>query len=184
MPTIKTLNRTLRSFIEAQHMFFVATADREGRVNVSPKGMDTLRIKDNSRLTWLNLSGSGNETAAHVQATGRMTLMFCAFQGKPLILRVYGHAKVFHPRDAAWASVIAEFPKLAGSRQVFDLEIDLVQTSCGSGVPFMAFEKSRGEEELEPFYDDMGTDGVTAFWQRKNVETIDGKPTGIFEDPA
>ena len=178
----KKLNGTLRKFIEKQPMFFVATADRTGRVNVSPKGLDTLRIETDNRIVWLNLSGSGNETAAHVRATGRMTLMFCSFEGDPLILRVYGQAKVLHPRDAEWDSVVSGFPKLAGSRQIFDLEIDFVQTSCGSGVPEMAFRRARGEEELEPFYDEMGPEGVKAFWQRKNVETVDGRPTGIFED--
>jgi hypothetical protein len=135
-----------------------------------------------NRIVWLSLSGSGNETAAHVQATGRMTLMFCAFEGSALILRTYGQAKVFHPRDAEWDGLAAEFPKLAGSRQIFDLDIDLVQTSCGSGVPFMTFVRGRGEVELEPFYDEMGEDGVQDFWRRKNVETIDGRPTGIFAD--
>ncbi|MEX0319490.1 MAG: pyridoxamine 5'-phosphate oxidase family protein [Ruegeria sp.] len=179
----KKLNRTFRRFIEAQPLFFVATADRDGRVNVSPKGMDTLRIKGDHRIHWLNLSGSGNETAAHVRATGRMTLMFCAFEGNPLILRVYGQARVHHPRDADWDALITDFPKLGGSRQVFDLTIDLVQTSCGSGVPIMEFKTSRGEVELEPYYDELGPDGVKDYWERKNVETIDGKPTGIFEDP-
>lgn len=182
MPTGKKLNGSLRQFIEAQNVFFVATADQTGRVNVSPKGMDTLRIMDDNRIVWLNLSGSGNETAAHVQATGRMTLMFCAFEGDALILRVYGQAKTFHPRDAEWDDLATGFPKLAGSRQIFDLNIDLIQTSCGTGVPFMDFSKSRGEDELEPFYGDMGVDGVKNYWRRKNVTTIDGKPTGIFKD--
>jgi len=93
MPTRKKLNRAVKAFIEKQHLFFVATADATGRVNVSPKGMDTLRIRDDNRIVWLNLSGSGNETAAHVQATGRMTLMFCAFEGSPQILRVYGQSR-------------------------------------------------------------------------------------------
>ncbi|MEL6220284.1 MAG: pyridoxamine 5'-phosphate oxidase family protein [Pseudomonadota bacterium] len=144
------LNPTLRSFIEWQPMFFVATAGREGRVNLSPKGMDTLRIRGDDRITWLNLSGSGNETAAHVAETGRMTLMFCAFEGDPMILRVYGKASVLHPRDPDWEAAIADFPELAGSRQVFDLAIDKVQTSCGTGVPVMSFQRSRGETELEP----------------------------------
>jgi len=182
MPTRKKLNRAVKAFIEKQHLFFVATADATGRVNVSPKGMDTLRIRDDNRIVWLNLSGSGNETAAHVQATGRMTLMFCAFEGSPQILRVYGQSKVFHPRDPEWAEMVTDFPKLGGSRQIFDLTVDLVQTSCGTGVPVMAFARSRGEEELEPFYDEMGPEGVKDFWQRKNVETVDGRPTGIFED--
>ncbi len=182
MPTAKKLNRTLRTFIEKQPMFFVATADTTGRVNVSPKGMDTLRIEDDNCIVWLNLSGSGNETAAHVRATGRMTLMFCAFEGNAMILRVYGQARTYHPRDEDWDRLVSGFPKLSGSRQIFDLDIDLVQTSCGTGVPLMEFRKSRGEEELEPFYDDMGSDGVKDYWQRKNTQTIDGKPTGIFED--
>ncbi len=182
MATGSKLNGTLKRFIEEQPMFFVATADRTGRVNVSPKGLDTLRIIDDNRITWLSLSGSGNETAAHVQATGRMTLMFCAFEGDARILRVYGQARVIHPRDAAWGEMIGQFPKLAGSRQIFDLEIDLVQTSCGSGVPIMEFKRARGEVELEPFYAEMGEDGVRDYWRRKNTETIDGKPTGIFED--
>lgn len=179
MPTAPKLNGTLRAFIERQHMFFVATADVDGRVNVSPKGLDTLRIHDDTRITWLNLSGSGNETAAHVEATGRMTLMFCAFEGEALILRVYGTATVAHPRDSGWDALAKDFPELAGSRQIFDLTIDLVQTSCGTGVPFMDFSGGRGETELVPYYDEMGPDGVRAYWQRRNAQTIDGKPTGI-----
>lgn len=182
MATAKKLNGTLRKFIEHQYLFFVATAGRDGRVNVSPKGMNTLKVVDDHRITWLNLSGSGNETAAHVLETGRMTLMFCAFDGDPLILRVYGTATVTHPRDKAWETAIADFPEIAGSRQVFDLGIDLVQTSCGTGVPVMEFSRSRGEEELVPFYDEMGADGVQAYWRKKNRFSIDGKPTGIFAD--
>ncbi|WP_298361573.1 pyridoxamine 5'-phosphate oxidase family protein [uncultured Litoreibacter sp.] len=182
MATGKKLNGTLRRFIEKQPVFFVATADQTGRVNVSPKGLDTLRIEDDNRIVWLNLSGSGNETAAHVQATGRMTLMFCAFEGNPMILRVYGQAKTYLPRDAEWETLVSRFAKMGGSRQVFDLDIDLVQTSCGTGVPEMDFRRSRGEEDLEPYYDGLGPDGVKDYWQRKNRETIDGRPTGIFED--
>lgn len=182
MATGKNLNRTLTAFIEKQPLFFVATAGREGRVNVSPKGMDTLRLIDDTRILWLNLSGSGNETAAHVRETGRMTLMFCAFEGAPMILRVYGTARVLHPRDAGWDEALALFPALAGSRQVFDLAVDLVQTSCGTGVPLMSFAGSRGETELVPFYDDMGPEGVEAYWRKKNTLSIDGKPTGIFGD--
>jgi len=182
MPTGQKLNRTLREFIERQPLFFVATADRSGRVNVSPKGMDTLRIEDDNRIVWLNLSGSGNETAAHVRATGRMTLMFCAFESNALILRVYGQAKVIHPRDAEWGRLVSGFSEIAGSRQIFDLSIDLVQTSCGTGVPIMEFRKSRAEDGLVPFYDAMGDEGVRDYWRRKNAMTIDGNPTGIIED--
>ncbi|MDJ0685332.1 MAG: pyridoxamine 5'-phosphate oxidase family protein [Alphaproteobacteria bacterium] len=182
MPMRTKLNRALRTFIEKQAMFFVATADRDGQVNVSPKGIDTLRVQGEDRIVWLNLSGSGNETAAHVRSTARMTLMFCAFEGDALILRVYGKAKVVHPRDPDWQGFVSSFPKLAGSRQIFDLRIDRVQTSCGTGVPVMEFRHSRGEEELVPFYDEMGAEGVQRYWRKKNTTTIDGKPTGIFED--
>jgi Pyridoxamine 5'-phosphate oxidase len=176
------LTATLRHFVTRQPLFFVATADREGRVNLSPKGMDTLRIVDDTRIRWLNLSGSGNETAAHVAATGRMTLMFCAFDGDAMILRVYGQACVIHPRDTAWDELAAQFPEIAGSRQIFDLAIDLVQTSCGTGVPEMAFRRARGDTELVPFYRDMGPAGVEDYWRRKNMTTVDGKPTGVFDD--
>jgi predicted pyridoxine 5'-phosphate oxidase superfamily flavin-nucleotide-binding protein len=110
------LNGTLRAFIERQKMFFVATVGPDGRVNMSPKGMDTLRIIDDNRIVWLNLTGSGNETAAHVRALDRMTLMFCAFDGDALILRVYGHATVLHPRDEGWDAACAGFAEMAGSR--------------------------------------------------------------------
>jgi len=176
------LRDTQKAFIEAQKLFFVATAGRDGRVNLSPKGMDTLKILDENRIVWLNLSGSGNETAAHVLEIPRMTLMFCAFEGEPLILRVYGEARVIYPRDPEWAELGPLFPGLAGSRQIFDLAIDLVQTSCGTGVPEMTFQRSRGENELLPFYADMGPDGVERYWKRKNVKSIDGKPTGILAE--
>ncbi|MBT4488161.1 MAG: pyridoxamine 5'-phosphate oxidase family protein [Rhodospirillaceae bacterium] len=182
MPTGKKLSKTLRAVIERQQLFFVATAAGDGRVNVSPKGMDTLRIINDNRIVWLNLSGSGNETAAHLRDVNRMTLMFCAFEGTAMILRVYGQADVIHPRDPAWREAATDFPTIAGSRQIFDMHIDLIQTSCGTGVPIMEFVKSRGETELAPFYDDMGPDGVKDYWRKKNQLSIDGRPTGIFED--
>lgn len=182
MPLGKKLNGTLRSFIEKQHLFFVATAAADGRVNMSPKGADTLRIIDDTHLTWLNLSGSGNETAGHIAQNNRITLMFCAFEGPALILRLYGQAEVLHPRDAGWADAIAPFPELAGSRQVFNITIDSVLTSCGTGVPVMKFAGDRVDTELVPYYDDLGPEGVEAFWRKKNVQTIDGFETGLFED--
>ena len=177
----KKLTSRLCAFIERQPVFFVATAAPDGRVNVSPKGMNTLRILSDTHIRWLNLSGSGNETAAHLRALNRMTLMFCAFEGNPMILRVYGQATTSHSRDADWEEV-AGFPSLAGSRQIFDLRLDLVQISCGSGVPIMRFAKNRGEEELVPFYEQMGPEGVIEYWQRKNTVSIDGMITGIFDD--
>lgn len=182
MATATALNARFRDFIEQQQLFFVATAARDGRVNLSPKGMDTLRIIDDNRIAWLSLSGSGNETATHLLEVPRMTLMFCAFEGNPMILRVYGTAGVLHPRHPEWEKMLALFPKLAGSRQIFDLDIDLVQTSCGTGVPVLRFVESRAEKQLVPFYDKMGRDGVEAYWRKKNRVSLDGKPTGIFDD--
>lgn len=176
------LNNTFTKFIERQPLFFVATADVDGRVNVSPKGLDSLRILNNKELIWLSVTGSGNETAAHVQATGRMTLMFCAFSGDAMILRVYGQADVFHKRDAQWPELSSAFPDYPGARNIFKLQIDLVTTSCGTGIPEMETIKPRADTELLPWYADLGRDGVDKFWRKKNVETIDGKPTGLFEN--
>lgn len=174
------LNRTLCDFIERQPLFFVATAAPEGRVNLSPKGLRSLKIMDERRIVWISLSGSGNETAAHILESDRMTLMFCAFAGEAMILRVYGHAKLFHPRDPEWNDLAGQFASMAGSRQVFDLKIDLVQTSCGTGVPLLEYQGERGETELLPFYEAMGEEGVRDYWKRKNTISIDGKPTHIL----
>lgn len=168
------------AFIEAQPMFFVGTAAPEGRVNVSPKGLDTLRVLDQRRIVWLNLSGSGNETAAHVAACDRMTLMFMSVTDQPLILRVYGSATVTHPRDPEWGDLVGLFPTLAGSRQIFDLAIDKTTASCGSGVPVMSIESSRGDTELEPFYAAMTDEELHQYWTDKNGQSIDGYPTHIL----
>jgi len=173
------LNSSLQTFIESQHLFFVATAAADGRVNLSPKGMDSLRVINDNKIIWLNVSGSGNETAAHVRELPRMTLMFCAFEGDAKILRVYGTASVIHPVDDRWNEVSRHFAPMAGSRQIFELDIDLVQISCGTGVPYMEFQSQRGPGELLPFFEDMGEEGVRAYWQRKNTKSIDDKPTGI-----
>lgn len=144
--------------------------------------MKTLKVIDSNHISWLSLSGSGNETAAHVIETKRMTLMFCAFEGDALILRTYGDAEVLYPRDRKWKSSVAQFPELAGSRQIFNLTVDLVQTSCGTGIPIMEYKKSRAEEELLPFYEKLGEEGVEKYWRKKNVISIDGKPTGIIDN--
>ena len=169
-------------FIQAQPVFFVATAAAEGRVNLSPKGMDSLRVIDPRRLIWLNLTGSGNETAAHVAANNRMTLMFMSISAQPLILRVYGSAKAIHPRDTEWKELIGQFPTLGGSRQIFNLAIEHTSSSCGSGVPIMSVDSIRGADELEPFYADMSEAELHAYWQKKNTTSIDGYPTRIFDD--
>lgn len=180
MTTTDKLTPSYREFIEAQQMFFVATAAPDGRVNLSPKGLDSLRIVDENHIIWLNLSGSSNETAAHLRENSRMTLMFCAFDGNARILRVYGQARPIHPGDNDWDKLAQNFPTMAGSRQIFDMEIDLTQISCGSGVPFMSFDGQRGPEEMLPFYDKMGSEGLKKYWKIKNTKSIDGRETGIF----
>lgn len=182
MPTSPKLTPSLRRFIERQPLFFVATAAPTGRVNLSPKGMETLRVVDERRIRWLNLSGSGNETAAHLREDPRMTLMFCAFDGNPLILRVYGAARALHRHDADWAAAAADFPNIAGARQIFDLDIDLAQTSCGTGVPEMQVTRARGPDDLLPFYEAMSEDELRDYWRRKNSLSLDGRPTGVLEE--
>lgn len=168
-----------RSFIERQHMYFVGTAARDGRVNVSPKGLDSLRVLGPNRVMWLNGTGSGNETAAHLLDTPRMTLMFCSFEGKPLIMRLYGTARAIHEGDSEWEEALGHFPPMSGARNVFDLEVDLVQTSCGFGVPLYDYVDQR---PLMPSWaDSRGPEKVRAYQQEKNRVSIDGLPTGLPE---
>lgn len=166
-----------REFIGAQHLFFVGTAARDGRVNVSPKGLDSLRIIGPNRVLWLNLTGSGNETAAHLLDINRMTLMFCSFDHKPLILRIYGTATEVQPDQPEWDELAAHFPALPGSRQIFDVDVQSVQTSCGYAVPLMTFDDDR--DVLNSWAIKKGADGVAAYHQEKNLISIDGYPTGI-----
>lgn len=172
------LTDTLTAFIARQKLFFVGTAAADGRINVSPKGMDTLRVVAPNRAVWLNLTGSGNETAAHLRELSRITLMFCAFEGDPLILRLYGRARALHPRDAEWDALLALFPNFNGARQIIDVAIELVQTSCGFGVPFLDFKSQR--EQLTQWAEKKGTTGIRQYWEDKNQISLDGKPTEIL----
>jgi len=174
----KEITDAHKAFIEAQKLFFVGTAAAGGRINVSPKGMDTLRVLDKNRVAWLNLTGSGNETAAHIQELDRMTLMFCAFEGSPLILRLYGNAKVIHMRDAQWQLLYPLFRPLPGTRQIFDMQIDLVQTSCGMGVPL--FDYAGDREQLIDWAIRKGDTGLKKYREEKNRTSLDGKPTHIL----
>jgi hypothetical protein len=176
---LSKLDETLKKFIQNQHLFFVGTAGVDGRVNISPKGMDSLRVIDSDKIAWLNLTGSGNETAAHVLECQRMTLMFCAFEGKPQILRIYGKATAIHPRDEEWETMLKLFPAIPGTRQIFSLDIESVATSCGFSVPL--YEHAGERDVLVPWAEKKGEDGVKKYWQDKNQKSIDGKPTGIFE---
>lgn len=169
-----------RAFIGAQQLFFVATAARDGRVNVSPKGLDSLRVLDPQTVVWLNGTGSGNETAAHLLDTPRMTLMFCAFEGNPLILRLYGEAVAYHPRDREWNDYIELFTPLGSSRQIFKLHVELVQTSCGFGVPLFSYEGDR--ELMHSWAARKGEDGLHSYWREKNQLSLDGQPTHILNE--
>ncbi len=166
-------------FIAQQKLFFVGTAMAEGRVNISPKGMDTLRVLSPSRVVWLSVTGSGNETAAHVQHNPRMTLMFCAFEGDPLILRLYGTARAIHQTDADWAELYSLFPALPGVRQIYDVAIDLVQSSCGMAVPYFDFAGER--EQLNEWAVKKGEAGIRQYWADRNSVSLDGLPTRIVE---
>ncbi|PKM04515.1 MAG: pyridoxamine 5'-phosphate oxidase [Gammaproteobacteria bacterium HGW-Gammaproteobacteria-6] len=172
------ISDTLKGFIERQRLFFVGTAAEDGRVNVSPKGMDSLRVLNAGRVIWLNVTGSGNETAAHVQENPRMTLMFTSFEGDPMILRVFGQARVIHRDDPQWSELFAHFTPLPGARQIFDLAVDLVQTSCGMSVPLYQYVADR--ELLNNWAVKKGEAGIRQYWAEKNQLTIDGKPTHIL----
>lgn len=169
----------IKEFIAQQQVFFVGTAAADGRVSVSPKGMDSLRVLGDNRVAWLNVTGSGNETAAHVLEQSRMTIMLMAFTGTPMILRLYGNAKVVHKNDAEWNELYNLFPSLPGARQIFDAEIDLVQTSCGMAVPFYDFVEER--DQLNKWAIKKGEQGLEEYWEDKNQVSLDGKPTHIVE---
>ncbi|GLR18314.1 pyridoxamine 5'-phosphate oxidase family protein [Portibacter lacus] len=174
----ESLSEAHINFIKEQKIFFIGTAAESGRVNVSPKGMDTLRVLSPNKVIWLNLTGSGNETAAHINQVNRMTIMFCAFDGKPLILRLYGHAKIYHERDPEFNEWVPQFGETEGARQIFELEIDLVQTSCGFAVPLMDFVEERSI--LRDWAKNKGKDKIKDYWEEKNQKSIDGFETGIF----
>ncbi len=162
-------------FIGQQPLFYVATAPKEGHINLSPKGYDSLRVLGPNRIIWLNLTGSGNETAAHLLEDSRMTLMFNSFGDSPLILRAYGSARVLYPDQPGWEALYAHFPANAGVRQIFDLQIDLVHSSCGFGVPRMELVAER--THLDRWTENKGREGIEQYQQEKNRISLDGKPT-------
>jgi hypothetical protein len=169
----------LKSFIERQHIFFVATAAPTGFVNLSPKGLDSLKVIDEKTIVWRNLTGSGNETAAHLLLSNRMTIMFCDFVDKPKILRLYGQAEIFHPHDEAYHKYIDLFTKSPGSRQIIKMDVNLVQESCGFAVPIMEYKHDRSI--LVDWAENKGEEGIRNYWQEKNTKSLDEFPTGIFQ---
>lgn len=169
-----------KTFIKEQKLFFVGTAPTEGKINVSPKGMDSFRVLDDNTIVWLNLTGSGNETAAHLQEDDRMTILFCAFEGKPYILRLYGHALAIHPEAEKWKELISLFPPHIGARQIILMQVDLVQKSCGYAVPLFEYQEDRSI--LTNWSNKKGKEGVKNYWAERNNISLDGKPTGIVSD--
>jgi len=174
------INEADRLFIAKQPMFFVATATADSSVNVSPKGSDTLRVLEGNRVLWLNYTGSGNETAAHLALDGRITLMFCAFAGEPLILRLYGKAKAIHPRDSQWHDLITHFADFPSARQLIDCEITTVQRSCGFTVPLMELKGDR--DHMKNWVAKRQDKGFEAYWREKNRLSVDGLPTHVLDD--
>lgn len=174
-----SLSGKLTTFIEKQPIFFVSTALEEGRINLSPKGMDSLKVLGPDKIAWLNLTGSGNETAGHVQQNSRMTVMWCSFDKSPLILRVYGQARAIHNFDDEWEDYSGLWSERHGKRQVFIVDIETVQTSCGYAVPFMELKGER--ETLRKWADNRGDEGIVDYWKEKNQKTIDGTPTNILQ---
>ena len=176
----RTIPDDMRAFIEAQKLFFVATAPRDGRVNLSPKGLDTLRVLDERTVTYLDLTGSGNETAAHVTENGRMTMMFCAFSGAPMTLRLYGKAELIRPEHAEWKGLRPLFPDLPGTRQIFQLKVESVATSCGWSIPVASGMRER--DELVKWAGAQSNDEIEAYRLANNVVSIDGLSTGYVSD--
>lgn len=169
-----------RDFIAAQKLFFTATGTADSHLNLSPKGMDSLRVLDANRVAYLDLTGSGNETAAHLKHDGRMTLMWCSFDADPLILRLYGRGRTVRRQDAAWGELRRHFPALPGERQLIVLDIDSVQTSCGYAVPRYTYQGER--DTLARWAEKKGAVGLLDYWREKNQVSIDGLPTGLLED--
>ncbi len=171
-----------QAFLLRQKVFFTASGTADSRINLSPKGLDCLRVLDPLRICWMDVTGSGAETAAHMAADGRLTVMTCAFEGTPLILRLYGRGTC-HRRDSErYQTLLAQAfdgTEITGARQIVELSIDLVQTSCGFGVPVLTFQEER--QILPRWAEKQGPEGVAKFQGENNRVSIDGLPTGLVD---
>lgn len=175
-----SLTPELKSFIERQHIFFTASATADSRINLSPKGLDGFRVVGDNEVCYLDHTGSGNEAAAHLMADGRLTIMFCAFEGPPMILRLYGRGRVARKGTDDYARCLAGFfdgNEPAGARQIVIQDIDLVQTSCGFGVPLHDYKEER--PSLVRWAESKGEEGIADYWREKNMVSMDGLPTGV-----
>jgi hypothetical protein len=169
-----------KKFIELQKMFFVSSAplNAEGHVNVSPKGIDSFRVLSENRVAYMDIIGSGNETSAHILENGRITIMFCAFEGPPNILRLYGHGRTVLPGDEDWGWFADHFELQLATRQIIVADIDKVQTSCGFSVPFYEYIGER--DHAQKWADAKGSMGLEAYKKEKNTVSIDGLPTALY----
>ncbi len=169
----------LRDWILAQHLFFVASAPltADGHVNVSPKGKDCLRVLDDHTVAYLDMTGSGNETSAHLAENGRVTFMWCGVAGPPRILRLYGRGRVVLPGDAEWDALMAHFTPLPGMRQIVVNDVERVQTSCGYVVPLFDYVDQR--DTMDRWVEAKGDDDLVAYRREKNTTSIDGLQTPI-----
>jgi hypothetical protein len=177
------LDEAAKQFILTQRMFFVASAplDANGHVNLSPKGLDTFRILGPSTVAYLDFNGSGVETIAHLKENGRIVLMFCAFQGPPNVVRLYGHGRAVEPHQADFAAMAAEFPAYDSVRSIILVELTRITDSCGYGVPLFKYEGER--EQLFAWARKKGPDGLETYRQEKNRQSIDGLP-GLAQKPG
>ena len=168
-----------RAFTEQQRIFFVASAPPKGRVNVSPKGLSSFRVLGENDVAYLDSTGSGSETRAHLIASDdkRLTIMFCAFEGDPVILRLYGQGQSLMRGTPEYAALVPLFEEVPGARQIVRLDVDLVQTSCGLGVPLFDYKQERGG--LVRYWTAQGIDNLRKYWDLKNKKSIDGLPTGF-----
>lgn len=174
-----------REFIEKQRIFFNASATVEGRVNVSPRDAAALRVLNANNVVYLDKTGSGNETAAHLRVDGRLTLMFCAFEGAPMVLRLYGRGRILRRSGTEYAAMLAsEFGNVEppGARQMVMLKVESVQTSCGYGVPLFDYVGER--TTLTRWAEAKGEKGLEDYWREKNLRSIDGLTTGLFEETS
>ena len=173
-PALEPQHQTL---IAAQKIFFVASAAGEGRVNVSPKGMASFAVLGPNSVAYLDCTGSGNETRAHLLASPRLTIMFCAFDGDPVILRLYGQGRSHLRGGAGYAALKPHFVKMPGARQIVTLDVDLVATSCGMAVPYFDYREER--KNLARHWTRLGLDGLRKYWGKKNMTSLDGLPTHL-----
>ena len=168
------LDDTLVRFIGRQHVFFVGTApdSPEGHLNISPKGLDTFRILGPKSVAYLDLTGSGIETVAHLGENGRITIMFCAFEGRPLIVRLQGRGRVVEPGDADWDGLIEQFRDYPGVRSVVVVDVERVSSSCGFAVPLYEYQGER--KQLIEYAEKKGPEGLRMYRAQKNRRSIDG----------